>query len=251
MKKTRQLHEILAVDSDRQHAANAAIEETFVTFTKRANHFMGQTRRVTFLDESREGENTEETKALDDTVMDRLAFTAKRIIPSFDTLMTKEATNQTATADVVVDGQTLVENAPGTYLLAMEKRLAAMVQMYRAIPTLAPGIEWEEDASQGAGVFKSPAQPQMKTEKVLGSIVLYDATPEHPAQVKETSQDKSVARIDTTQYSGMISPARKAQILGRLEKLLAAFKQARQRANTSEIVDRKAGKAIFDYLHAE
>ncbi len=251
MAKARQLHEILAVDGDRQNAANAAIEEANVTFVKRAAHFQGQNRRITFFDEDREGENAEESKALDDTVMKRLEFTAKRVIPSFDTLMTKEATNQQATADVVVDGNALIENAPGTYLLAMEKRLAGMVQMYRCIPTLAPGVEWTEDASLGEGVFRSPAQPQMKTEKVFGSIVLYEATTEHPAQVKETSQDKAVARIDTTHYSGMISPARKAQILGRLEKLLAAFKQARQRANTTEIVDRKAGKAIFDYLHAE
>ena len=251
MTKKRQLHEILAVDADRQHAASAAIDETSITFTKRTSHFQGQNRRITFFDEGREGENSEESKAIDDTVMNRLDFTARRVIPSFDTLMTKEATNQSAVADVVIDGNTLIENAPSTFLLAMEKRLAGLIQMYRSIPTLAPGVEWEEDHDLGNGVYKSPAQPQMKTEKIIGSIVLYEATPEHPAQVKETSQDKAVARIDTTHYSGMISPARKAQILGRLEKLLAAFKQARQRANTTEIVDRKAGKVIFDYLHAE
>lgn len=251
MKKTRQLHEILAVDGDRQNAANAAIEEGLVTFTKKANHFMGQFREVTFFDEERAGENAKESKAIDDTVMNRLEFTAKRVIPSFDTLLTKEATNQNASADVIIDGATLLENVPGTYLLAMEKRLAGMVQMYRSIPTLAPGVEWSEDPTLGKGVFRSPAQPQMKTEKVFGSIVLYAATKEHPAQVKETSQDKAVARIDTTHFSGMISPAKKAQILGRLDKLIAAFKQARQRANTTEIVDRKAGRAIFDFLHAD
>ena len=251
MAKKRQLHEILAVDADRQNAATQAIQETEVTFTKRSAHFMGQNRKITYLDEARQGENTEETKSIDDTVMKRLDFTAKRIAPHFDVLLTKEATNQRASADVVVDGVTLMENVPGTFLLSMEKRLSAMVQMYRNIPTLAPGIDWEEDPDLGQGVYRAETGTQIRTEKVIEPVVLYEATKEHPAQVKEVSADRPVARIDNKSYSSMISPARKAVILTRLEKLMSAVKQARQRSNTTEIDDRKVGKAIFDYLHAE
>lgn len=252
MGKIKQLHEVLAVDQDRANAASAAISETTVTFTKKATHFTGQARTVNFFDEDRQGENTTDTKAIDDTVMSRLEFMGARVAPSYDTLMTKEATNQNATADVVVDGVTIVTAAPSTYLLAMEKRLSALVETYRSIPTLAPSVDWSLDESaEFAGVYRSSPQAQMKTEKVLGSVVLYDATPEHPAQIKETSQDKSVARIETIHFSGMISPAKKAAMLDRLAKLIAAFKQARQRANTTEIVDMKSGKAIFDYLHAD
>jgi len=252
MSKNKQLHEILAVDQDRANSASAAISETLVTFTKKATHFTGQTRTVNFFDETRQGEDTVDQKAIDDTVMSRLEFMGKRVSPSYDTLMTKEATNQNAVADVVIDGVTIIENAPSTYLLAMEKRLSALVDTYRSIPTLAPSVEWDIDESaEFEGVYKSSPQTQMKTEKVLGSVVLYDATPEHPAQIKETSQDKSVARIETIHFSGMISPARKARILDRLAKMISAFKQARQRANTTEIQDRKSGKAIFDYLHSD
>ena len=248
---TRQLHEILAVDADRAHAANEAIKETEDTFRKRKDHFVGLTKDVRFLDESRQGENLTDSKSVDDTVMKRLNFMAKRVGPSFDTLATKEATNQVSSADVIVDGKVLLKDMPGTLLLALEKRLHAMVTVYRLIPTLVPGVAWEEDATLGEGVYRAPVATQMKTEKVFGSVVLYDATEHHPAQVKETSQDRPVARIDNVHYSAMISPARKAGILARLEKLEAAVKQARQRANRAEIVNVKVSDAIFGYLHQD
>ena len=76
------------------------------------------------------------------------------------------------------------------------------------------------------------------------------ATPQHPAQVKEWSADKAIGKYTTQTFSGMISPADKALMLSRVDKLLAAFKKARQRANCQETSAMEIGQTIIKYINA-
>ena len=46
----------------------------------------------------------------------------------------------------------------------------------------------------------------------------------------------------------MISPSEKSVLLSRIDKLIMAVKQARQRANTQEVVKTTIGKEIFNYI---
>ena len=50
--------------------------------------------------------------------------------------------------------------------------------------------------------------------------------------------------------SGAIDAERKKELLGRVLKLHAAVKLARETANTLDVRDQKAGKAVFDYILA-
>ena len=243
-----QLHELLAVEPDLKTSAEQMIGDALNTFTKKPDHFKGQVRTVTYFDTAREGENTSDEKALVTTVDDKLDYALGFLGKYYDALLQKEATNQEAKADLVVDGTTIATGLPSTFLLGLEARLKSLRDVLIAIPTLEPSIKWSEDLAAGAGIFSAPPTATMKTEKVHTSKVLYEATKEHPAQIKELSEDKPVARVETLNTSGMWTPARKAATIERLDKLLRATKKARQRANTQEVVDRTVSKELFAYV---
>ncbi len=245
------IHELLAVEGDLEGAHKKILDETKVTFKKKPEHFMGQHRKLEmFRDDNIK--HPEEFKALDTTVAEKLAHMQKTEVRYFDVMLQKEASNQVAVADLVVDGSTIAEKVPVTFLLGMETRLKHLRSAYEFIPTLAPGVEWRIDESQGDNVYVN-AKPieQMKTETIIEPVVLYEATKEHPAQVKESKKVINVGKYVTTHWSGMISPAEKSILLARIDKLIRAFKKARQRANTTKVVKRTIGKELFDYIHAK
>lgn len=243
------LHELLAVEGDLEGAHKKILDETKNTFTKKAEHFIGQHRRLEMFVE--DGISYPETsKAIDTTVQQKLDHLEKTERRYFDALLEKESTNQVATADLVVDGVTVGTALPATFLLGMETRLKHLRSAYEVIPTLQPGISWVKDENIGDNIYKTEKPDEkLKTETVVEPVVLYEATKEHPAQVKESSKTNTVGKYITTTWSGMISPAEKSALLGRLDKLIRAVKQARQRANTTEVVKRSVGKELFNYIN--
>ena len=48
--------------------------------------------------------------------------------------------------------------------------------------------------------------------------------------------------------SGMLPQAEKTAILNRIDKLIKAIKKARQKANSTEIVEKTVAKELFDYI---
>lgn len=245
------LHELLAVEGDLDGAHKKILEETVTTFTKKSDHFMGMHRKLEMFAE--DGiKYPEEFKAIDTTVQAKLDHMKKTEVRYFDAMLQKEATNQTATADLVVDGVTIGTGLPATFLLGMETRLKHLRSAYEHIPTLQPGLEWEKDTTQGKNIYKtSRPSEKLKTETVIEPVVLYQATKEHPAQVKEVSKVNTVGKYVQNNWSGMITPAEKSVLLGRLDKLIRAFKQARQRANTTEVVERSIGAELFAFIDSK
>jgi len=245
------LHELLAVEGDLDGAHKKILEETRVTFTKKSDHFMGQHRKLEMFIE--DGITyPEEHKAIDTTVQKKLDYMKKTEIRYFDAMLQKEATNQTAFSDLVIDGVVIGTSLPATFLLGMETRLKHLRTAYEVIPTLQPGIEWEKDESQGPGIYKtSKPTEKLKTETIIEPVILYEATKEHPAQVKEVSKVNTVGKYILTAWSGMITPAEKSALLEKIDKLIRAFKKARQRANTSEVVNRSIGKELFAYIDSK
>ena len=247
------LHEVLAVDSDLAETAKKIATEALVTFTKKADHFFGATKRLEMFDESRkqEEEGTAESKEIVSTVQEKLDYVAEHIIRHLDCLAQKENTNQAAVGDVELeDGTKLLQKMPATLLLSLENKLALFRKMYEGIPTLAPGLEWIEDPTQRKGIYKSSHDIiRHKTEKTFKSKILVEPTPQHPAQIEKWTEDVPIGNFITTQWSGMVSPARKSELLGRIDALIRAIKKARMRANSTEVVKKSIGKVLFDYIH--
>lgn len=245
-----QLHEILAVEGDLNSIAQRTIDESINTFQKKPNTYRGQVRRVTMLDPTREGENTVEDVAVTDTVKAKLAYTASHFTRYIDVVLQKEQTNQSANADLIVDGTTIATGVPATFLLGLENRLRRIRDLYAAAPTLEPGLRWERDEAAGDDIFSVEAKPSFKTEKNIQHKVLVEATKEHPAQIEKWNEDTPVGRIEVTHSSGMLTVAEKSTLLTRIDKLIRATKRARMQANQVSISERTIGEEIFNYLHA-
>lgn len=168
----------------------------------------------------------------------------------FDVVGTKDWTNCTARADVIVGGKTLVTGAPATYLLFLVKQIADLTTFMQSVPELDPGVTWSAVPDQATGLYTTAPTQTQRTTKVQRPVTLYEATKEHPAQTQLVTQDVIVGVWDTTKFSGCIAPVRKRQILARLEELDHAVKFALQQANAIDAEDKKLGKILLDFLFA-
>lgn len=251
MAKKPKLHELLAVESDLQKKFMEVANETKDTFAKKSEHFRGHIKTLKMKDEERafEEEGAFEHKEVVSTVQEKLDYTAKTAIRYFDALLTKESSNQSAVADLIVGGKTIEVGLPATYLLAMETRLRIVREYIAAIPTLQPGVAWERDETQRDGILVT-AHPDIreKTEKSVIYQTVAEATDKHPAQVAAQNTVNVIGLFTTRTWCGMISPGEKSDLLGRVDELYQAFKKARSRANQVEINQRKIGRRLFEYI---
>lgn len=164
----------------------------------------------------------------------------------FDVTASKDWANTTAKADVVVEGEVLLEQVPATYLLFVEKQLGDLRTLITKIPVLDQADAWTLD--EGSQLYKTEPTETSRTKKVQRPIVLYPATPEHPAQTQLISEDQVVGTWVTVKHSGALPATRKAELLDRIERLSNAVKFAREHANSVEATRREVGERIFRYL---
>lgn len=241
------MHELLAVESAVTANFQRDLEETLKVLA-RPDHFQKQVAQKTFFAEEDQKLNVSETKDITTTVAERLNWFSGAAEKYLDVIIQKDKTNQKAVADIALDDGTVVAaDVPATTLLALETKLQDLRKVFVAVPTLPSGIMWEWDAAENLWKTKEPVVT-FQTKKTAKAVVLYEATKEHPAQVKEVFEDVPVAKITKDTYNGMLTSAQKAEVLGRLDTLLKAVKQARQRANNVDADKTKIGPAITKFL---
>jgi hypothetical protein len=166
----------------------------------------------------------------------------------FDVTATKDWTNCQAKADVVVDGQVLLAQAPATYLLFLEKQLVDLHTFVKKLPVLDASETWTFDAS--ADCWATEPVQTVKTKKIPRNHVKAEATEKHPAQVEVYYEDVVVGHWRTVKFSGALQAQRLNELLTRVEKLQQATKFAREEANDIEVDEHKVGEQIFRYLFA-
>jgi len=175
-----------------------------------------------------------------------LTVAAEAFTNMFDVVATKDYGNTEAKADVVVDGETLIEDAPATFLLWLEKQLVDLHTFVNKLPTLDPAENWTYD--QNSGAFRTDTLKSTRTKKVPRNHVKAPATDRHPAQVDVYYEDVIVGDWSTVKFSGALPADRVRELLTRVEKVQDAVKAARQQANTVEVEQVKVGAKIFDYV---
>jgi len=249
--KKSQLHQILAVEGDLIGEAKRVEEEAIHTFGK-SERFTGHTKTLKMVDDNRSYEEAAgcEHVELTTTVAEKLAYIRDAITRAWDCSLQKEKTNQVANANLVVDGVTIATGVPATALLGLETRLKELRRVVESVPTLQPGIKWEPHTEKPNVFVASEAEVKNKTEKVMEPVILYPATKEHAAQVKESTKDVVVGTFTIERVCGMISPTQKSVLIGRIDTMLRAVKKARMEANCTEVVEGTIGKAIFDFILA-
>ncbi|MDL4775473.1 MULTISPECIES: hypothetical protein [Thermomonosporaceae] len=179
---------------------------------------------------------------------DALRDAAKTLTRLFDVVATKDWANREASADVVVDGQTIVARVPVTYLLFLEKQLTDLRALIDRLPVLDAAESWTYD--EGQDVWRADAVETSRTKKVPRAHVLYEATDKHPAQVETFTEDVIVGTWSKVAFSGAMPARRVNELRDRVERLQGAVKFAREEANAAETVDRQVGDAVFGYLFA-
>ncbi len=243
------LHQVLAIESDLEGKYKRTCEETKKVFGK-ASMFTGSHRTLELFDDSDTTKYPDEHLAMTTTVKERVAYTSEAISDYLDALFQKEATNQEASADLTVNGVSIGMSLPATFLLALESRLKYIRSIYEALPTLQSGIEWKPSTDKGEGIWDMVhPEEKIKTKMAWQHQVLVPPTKEHRAEIEKWEEQLPVGKFVKHVWCSLLTSHEKSEVLGRIDKLIQAVKQARQRANTQNIVKGNVGKSIMQFIN--
>jgi len=186
-------------------------------------------------------------------VPDLLELTKASLVRLFDVKYTREFANTFARADVVLDGETLLEGVPAGYLLFLETQIAALVKdLVDKLPQLNPATTWDDDDALPRGVRRAAPRKTHRAERVKQVQVLspnqvIDGKP-FPGNFQPYETEQIVGYWTEVKTSGQL-PAREVQEMHRRGmKLLEAVRYAREQANTAEVEDKTAGEKVLGYL---
>jgi len=238
------LNQIIAVEKSVKSKAHADLTEAHQQLQKPAL-LAGLSR--TYRPKDDEGERLPpESTRVQVRAQEVIRKTSEVLTELFDIVATKDFANCEARADVVVDGEILLVQAPVTYLLFLEKQLVDLHTFVKKLPVLDPSESWVEDPTQNC--FATEAVETVRTKKVPRNHVKAEATEKHPAQVDVYYEDIAVGYWRIVKFSGALPARQEAALLARVEKLQKAVKFAREEANGVEVKSQKVGAAILAYL---
>lgn len=161
----------------------------------------------------------------------------------------RDYSNTVAKANVVVDGEVFIHDAPIPFLLWLEERLKNLETLIGRLPTLPSDTTWTYSDAEGA--WQSAITETTKTKKVPEVVVLYPATKEHPAQVNVLETDVVQGYWSSRQFSGALQRTDVTEMQKKVRKLQDATKMAIMAANATEAVQVEPGKTIYEYLFSE
>lgn len=244
------LHEVLAVEGDLDGTFKKLQDETKKIFGK-PSMFIGMHKSCRMFD-AEDTAPPDEFQEMVTTVQDKLDYLAEAGVKYYNAVYQKDVTNTVARADVVLpDGTVLLENMPATFLLGLENKLKKLREVYEAIPTLQQGQAWKERDDLGKNIFGTVnSDRKLKTAKKFKYQVLYEATDKHPAQIEKWEEQVPVGEFKMDVTSGMVTPARKSELIGKLDALIQATKKARQRANATKLDTTRIADIVFHYINA-
>jgi len=250
--RSSSLHEQLAIEGALRGQADKCRTELASTFEKK-RHLFAETHKVfTPLAENARQETTIES-TIQTSVSEELDWVQSFLAKSLDASLQVAEANTSARADIVLEtGATIATNVPATALLELDKRVAELKNLVEAIPTLDPAKGFSVDPTHAKrGVFKAREVRKPRTQKSKEIYTLAPATDKHPAQVQLLDVDKLVGHVDEQEWSALITPADKADLIDRVEILGRAVKAARSRANNVTVDrTRQYGQALLSYVFA-
>lgn len=249
------LHEILAAEKTPTAAWNTLQEDTLKKFKNPEHFFSGASRSLSMITDSPENK-AEEAKSSEDkpvptTVFDTLEYALDIFAKSEDLQYKKNATNRVATGTVMFKGEILLKDLPIDELLGLEARIQKIRTLIEAAPTLDATKNWQKSPQLGAFIWELTApEKTTKTEKIMTPVIMAPATDKHPAQVQAVTKDQVVGTFSIMKRSGACTAVQKADALVNIDELLVEIKQARMRANETEVVSGTIAQVLVDLLLA-
>lgn len=242
------LNQINAIVSARKGEAEKHITELYKVIQKDAL-FVGRERTYRPLDEVNGQKLPPESQRAQQRADDLIRQARDKWTELWNLVLTQDTGNQSARADIVVDGQTLLAKVPVTTLLFLDKQVNDLETFVSKLPTPDPAEEWTHDPN--SGLLRSRATESVRTSKEPTVIVKYPATTEHPAQTELFTKDVPVGTWTQIVYSGCIPTDRKNAILARVRKLQDAIKVAKEQANLLDVERQKAGEPLLSFVFGE
>jgi len=248
---SNKLQELISAES---HASKDAIENINngkSTFKKMV-HFDGLFKFFDFTDPDRENEIDTDT-SLKYSVGENVSHAMRSVTRYIDLVISKEETNASGNANTELrfnyNGEEInFGKVSATALLALLKGVESIRDYLESVPTLDPSKDWIEDTDKPKGFWKTDKSWKYRKSKENVVTVLYPATDNHPAQVKESATDVVVGKTHTTYFSSRATVREKAETMSRLHEIILQLKKALSRANNVDVVHSKLGTKIFDWI---
>lgn len=238
------LHEIIAVLSNQKKRLLESVSNANKTL-QQTGVFDGLIRR--YSPKNEDGEKLpDESVKIKHGVDQVLSGVFDDWVRTVDCVVSVDTGNMNASSDIIVDGQTVASNVPATTLIYLEKQLTDWITLIQNVPVLDSSLNWSFDST--AKLFKSEITKSSRTKKVQKPIVLYPATPEHPAQTQLITEDEQVGYWETQKTSQAIPLPRKQKIIQRLEVMRNAVIIAREKANSQECQTVNIGQPILENI---
>lgn len=242
------LNQINAVVTARKGEAEKHVTELY-KLVQKEQLFTGRERTYRPLDELNGQKLPPESQRVQQRADDLLRQAREKWTELWNLVLTQDTGNQSARADIVVDGKVVLANVPVTTLLFLDKQVNDLETFVSKLPTPDPAEEWTHDPN--TGLLRSKATESLRTSKEPTVIVKYEATKDHPAQTELFTKDVPVGTWTQIVYSGCIATDRKNAILARVRKLQDAIKVAKEQANLLEVERQKAAEPLFAFVLGE
>ena len=242
------LNQINALVTSRKGDAEKQVTELYKLIQKE-QLFAGRERTYRPQDEVNGQKLPPESQRVQQRADDLIRQARDKWTELWNLVLTQDTGNQTAKADIVVDGKVVLAGVPVTSLLFLDKQVNDLETFVSKLPTPDPAEEWTHDPN--TGLLRGRANESLRTSKEPTVIVKYEATKEHPAQTELFTKDVPVGTWSQILYSGCIPADRKNAILARVRKLQDAIKLAKEQANLTEVERQKAGEPLLGFVFGE
>lgn len=236
------LNQIIALVSGKKSGSESKMTQAYQTAQKRGL-FDGLERSYQPKEDGGETLPSESQK-VQATVFGLLDTVSEPWTNMLDIVCTQDAGNQTAKANIMVGDSMVAKDVPVTTLIFLEKQLTDILTFINELPVLSDSEDW----TKGDRYYISNTITTSKTKKVQKPIVLYAATPEHPAQTQLITEDELVGYWNTKKLSGAIPFSQKQQWIKKTQMLKDAVVKAREEANSISVENKSIGQDIFSFI---
>lgn len=170
--------------------------------------------------------------------------------PALNLTAAREWANQSARADIIIDGKVLLADVPATYLLFLEHQVTELrASILSKIPTLDPKFKWIPSTEEGVWQTAEPER-RYRDEKTEEPREGHPGNEHHAPQIKWLPKSVITGVKVTTKYSGAIEPQRKEELLRRLHVFEQALHSAREEANRTQAPEHTEGTKWLEWLFA-
>lgn len=164
----------------------------------------------------------------------------------YDLALTQDVANQSAIGCIKIGDTVIADSLPVSFLLFLEKQVIDLRTFVEALPVLPIDQQWAYDRNKGC--WTSDPKLTTKTKKITDFVIAYDATPEHPAQIKEVTKDVVEGTWESISLSGALPQDEKKAVLNRIHLLSQAILKARESANSIEVEQKTISANLFSYV---